>query len=480
MKASERIKLLNKLKEYELTFPVEHWKIEDIHVWPLLKEQIFFSAYNISLKKSSLKSEKKTQQRNLRYLVSKYLKLIKAFYFLFLLRIKNSKFSFSSASSHRVFYEGDFINKYFYPIMKYLEKKKLEYNTFEYKFKSNHKVDSNLIYKLFPIFNKPIQSPESLFNDETFLKFLDILSQDNGIEKKEIKQKLSNKINMVNSWANLYDYIFKKTDSAYSFGLCYYSDPMFGMNLAAHRNGVISIDMQHGTQGPLHFAYTYHKLPKGGYNTLPHEFWCWDQESASHIQSWISDHHKVKICGNPWLQFINETYKLNDIFLPSDKPLILFTHQPLSPALDDYLLETIQLTKDKFNWWIRLHPRISNLERKELVNLIKNWGLNGIIEIEKAGNLPLPYLLNHASIHISKFSGSIIEGVLNNTPTIILEEVGVTSFESYIDGKKTQGLPNPTSNQLVILIDRLVESNNTEKLIETKQADFRGIVNEFI
>lgn len=480
MESRKRIRLLDRLNEYELVFPVEKWKVEDIHIWPLLKEQIFFSVFNGSLKNSISENKKKNHNKSVRYFVSKYLKLIKAIYYLFLLRVKKSKISFSGASSHRVFYENNFINRYFHPIMKYLENNKKEYNSFEYKFKSNYKVDSNLIFRILPFFEKPINSNESLFNDESFLNLLDIVSKEVGIEKDEIKRKLIKKINTVNSWANLYGYVFKKTDSAYSFGLCYYSDPMFGMNLAAHRRGIIAIDIQHGTQGPLHFAYTYHKLPKGGYNTLPHEFWCWDQQSALHIHSWISDSHKVKISGNPWLQFIKEQYHLGNGFLPTDRPLILFTHQPLKPALDDYLLETIQSTKDKFHWWIRLHPRASNLEIRELTNLIHEWGLYDRIEIEKAGSLPLPYLLNQASIHISKFSGSIIEGILSNTPTIILEEVGVDSFESHIDGIRTLGLPNPTSHQLISSIVYLIESNEARQLAETKQTDFREIVNELI
>lgn len=480
MESRERIKLIDRLNEFELAFPVEEWRIDDIHVWPLLKEQIFFSVYNNTSKESISKNENKFSQRNIRSFFKKYFNLIKSSYSVIFLNLKKSKISFSGASSHRVLYEGYFINRYFYPLMKYLETNNVEYNSFEYKFHSNNKIDSHLIFKLLPFFVKPIKTYGTLFSDKTFLNFLDVISQEFGFNKEDFKKIIIKKINVVNSWANLYEFIFKKANSKYSFGLCYYSAPMFGMNLAAHRRGVIAIDVQHGTQGPLHFAYTYKKVPKGGFNTMPNEFWCWDKESYGHLTSWTNGDFKVRISGNPWIQFINEDIKIKQEVFPSGKPLILCTHQPINPALDDYLLKTIDSTKGKFQWWIRLHPRTSNREKEELMDLIGKWGLSKSIEFKKAASFPLPYLLKHTSIHISKYSGSIIEGILCNTPTIILDEIGINSFESHIDGVITHGLLNPTSSELIGLIDQLVGTNVSQKLAEIKQNDFKKILDELI
>jgi hypothetical protein len=290
----------------------------------------------------------------------------------------------------------------------------------------------------------------------SFLSFLEILNKDTGIETKKFLVDLKIGVENIDSWAKLYGYIFKKTKAKYTIGLCYYSNPMFGMNLAAKRMGVGSIDFQHGTQGSLHSAYTFNKKPIGGYNILPNQFWCWDEESADHLKSWILNDHIVRIVGNPWIDFITKQ-QFDQYNLPADKPIVLFTLQPIKPILDSYLLETINSTKNKFHWWIRVHPRFSPQEYDELKDLILLWGLNDSIELNKSSVYPLPYLLNHVSVHISKYSGSVIEGVLQRTPSIILEEIGVNSFRNYIDSNLVYGLPKPNSKDLEVLLNKLAD-----------------------
>ncbi|RPA68088.1 hypothetical protein EF405_10435 [Cyclobacteriaceae bacterium YHN15] len=479
MESSERIELIEKLNKYESVFPVEEWKVGDIQVWPLIKVQVFFICFkNKKISKSQKNSFGKKFLIKIKSKGGGLVKLIFSIYHFLLFRPKESRILFSGASTHRVLFNSQYINRYYQLILEYLQKKNIHYEIFEYQGLVNQNLDAEYIYKILPLFKKK-HSLSYLMNDPGFRSFLEVLKKETGIETEDFLVGLKQGVENIDSWANLYGYIFNKTKAKYTIGLCYYSNPMFGMNLAAKRMGVISIDFQHGTQGPLHFAYTFTKKPVGGYNILPNQFWCWDEESADHLKSWILHDHTVKIVGNPWIKFIAEQ-QFDEYHLPIDKPIILFTHQPLKPILDSYLLETIKSTKNKYHWWIRVHPRVSSQEYDELKALISEWGLNDSIELNKSSIYPLPYLLNQVSVHISKYSGSVIEGVLQRTPSIILEEIGVNSFRNYIDSKYVYGLPKPTSKDLQVLIAKLADLKLPRVDTEKGKSDIKGVLDEII
>ena len=57
------------------------------------------------------------------------------------------------------------------------------------------------------------------------------------------------------------------------------------------------------------------------------------------------------------------------------------------------------------------------------------------VNIEDATKLPLPGILSRTYIHLSKFSGSVLEAYMMNVKTIILSEVGVESFPQVVNSK---------------------------------------------
>src|SRR5690606_28068781 len=97
-------------------------------------------------------------------------------------------------------------------------------------------------------------------------------------------------VDKIKVYGAVFNFFFEQLQPKVSFGLCYYNDEMLAMNYAAAKSKVISIDMQHGTQGPLHFAYaSWTKQPSDGFDLLPSIFWCWDKESALTINEWIEN-----------------------------------------------------------------------------------------------------------------------------------------------------------------------------------------------
>ena len=227
---------------------------------------------------------------------------------------------------------------------------------------------------------------------------------------------------------SIYKKILLKNNIDEVYILCYYVSEMYAMNLATSELDIPSWDIQHGGQGGLHIAYTnFNAIPKTGYKLLPKKFWAWDTASASEIAKWVStqEFHDVEAKGNPWIEYCVRRYTAE---IDTTKKIILYTMQPIGDSLlDPYIIDTIKKTPPDYIWWLRLHPRQLK-EKAKLYNLLDKYNLLNRVNIEDATKLPLPGILAKTFIHISKYSGSILEAYMMEVKTIILSSIGVESF----------------------------------------------------
>src|SRR5690606_468580 len=117
------------------------------------------------------------------------------------------------------------------------------------------------------------------------------------------------------------------------------------------------------------------------------------------------------------------------------KKIILVTLQnTMVPLLDDFLVEAIKKTDGThFVWWLRHHPGMNQKEKNELAEIIHANKLNGKVNIEEASSVPLPIALFKSTIHLSKYSGSILEAALLNKPNIIFDELGKEAYSILIE-----------------------------------------------
>lgn len=461
MNFNRRKDTILKLESIEEQFPVTEWMVNGIHIWPILKNLIFF---NETINKDGV-VEGNLPLSSVARFVRSIKKGVQTLHEFINLRLDKADFVFSGGYVHRVWHEDVYINRYFDPMISYLESKKISALGLEYLVQKETPIEFLKIEHLNAVFYINRIQLDGLRKDQRFRQFLELASESFSIGQEEILRLLKKTLLSIISWKRFYRYIFKKVKPKYSFGLCYYNNAMYGMILAAKELGITSIDMQHGTQGRFHAAYQFSKVPENGYSCLPDEFWCWEGESFAAINNNpIGKYHKPLISGNPWITYLSGKDAQNPNIFPNDKPLILFTHQPLHPVIDEYLLETIQKTKKQYYWWIRLHPRISTLDREELYSKLAAYGLIHDVELDAANSLPLPTVLKYASLHISKFSGSIIEARLIETFSLILEEIGVNIFEDIIKDGKAIGLPHPTTERLINMIQKNIPSSKRSEI----------------
>lgn len=442
------------LQQLEFQYPVHQWEVGGIHVWPLIKIQTFFIWFNGTQKKRPKKNDGKGSS------LKSYGSSLLAWLRFSLKGRSRVKYFFSGAHSHRVFYGGNEYNRYFDPIMDYLEgsaEKTLLIEQGQIKpdrnyYKKERVLELARMYPLARLMTKLTAPGADVAATTEVMSCLTKIAQDvPGMTVEILTRKLNAQLTAVRAWRFLFDRIFEMRRPEYVFGLCYYSPMMYGMNASAHKKDITSVDMQHGTQGPLHVAYNnFSKVPERGYEVLPRIFWCWDTHSADQINSWVSAQrfHQVVTGGNPWLSLWPGESRVGRI-------RILYTLQPIDPLVPELILAAMKRTHQRYDWRLRMHPR-QHADAGKIRQLLADSGLADTVTLSDAHSVPLPKSINESSVHISRFSGAIIESVLMGVPTVTIDELGVEAFAAEISAGSVHAWTNQDVDGFIALLEKLI------------------------
>ncbi|CAM4240041.1 hypothetical protein [Gillisia hiemivivida] len=434
MNREQYAELINKLEE---SYPVNDWKIKGVNVWPLIKMRLSFAYHNSSTKKHT-----ETRLAKLRKIFIGIFYIVKFFF----TKKNNKQAKLFCLAPHFRYYDGrKFINRYFNRLIDDCLKSDSSFYFAEYgNTKSFYR--KNLDYPDVTIYLEGIKYISLIIREFTWKKHL----KDSKWEHfedfiEEVNDKLGrltiNKSDIVKQFAyiDLLKYFYKKVLFKYNvqeiYILCYYVSEMYAMNLAASEMNLSNYDIQHGGQGNLHFAYAnYNVVPLKGYKLLPKYFWVWNRASGDEIENWTrkQNYHKVFHGGNPWIDYCIKNLSPE---VSSGKKIILYTLQPIGEKLiDEYIIEAIKKTPRNYVWWLRLHPRQLG-EKSKLEQVLFKEGINCLVNIEDATKLPLPGILNETSVHLSKFSGSILEAFMMSKKSIILSSIGVETYPEVVDSE---------------------------------------------
>jgi hypothetical protein len=464
----------------EAKYPVNTWRINDVWIWPILRQQI--AGYLIR-EIDNIRDEKiVVKQKNL---IRRAFEVVMSGMSLFVLRMRQKKtaYLFSGTISHRVDFNGHSHNRYFDPLMDYLEERGETAVLVEY---ANEKINKQyyepqrvlFLADYLPFFRvlQMLGSRQPKLELDDYNAFLKEIEQNHYIaprRKRFEPASLVKSVDRIRTYARVYRFLMQQYKTRVALGLCYYNKEMFALNLAASEMGAVSVDMQHGAQGSLHFAYAnWRKHPAGGFNLLPELFWVWDETTAVTLREWISQSPKnrVVVGGNPWVTFTAEI----ELNFPIPANVILYTLQPAGVLLDKFIIDAIKQTKDQFTWWLRLHPR-QKAERSKLVEILGREELSSHVNIDEAFSLPLPYILAKSKAHISKFSGSIQESVMVGTPTVIIHPIGEKIFRGYIDSGLAVASLSESAEELVAKIEESIS-----RKVKQTATDFRPALEQLI
>jgi hypothetical protein len=217
--------------------------------------------------------------------------------------------------------------------------------------------------------------------------------------------------------------------------------------LACRRQGVLSIDLQHCPQEGAHKAYGWIALPENGYATLPAVFWNWTQLDAAYIERWsrtlaLPWHRSVHGGHTQLSPYLNDADLLTRAgdakFAAMTKGTvfereILVALQPVGGYREQWesLAAQIESAPLSWRWWIRRHPASSDYQDAEFKRLVSLRRPNVVVEASSA--LPLPILLRHMNVVVSRFSGASVEAANLGVPAIFLSEEARGQFSALID-----------------------------------------------
>ena len=211
----------------------------------------------------------------------------------------------------------------------------------------------------------------------------------------------------------------------------YYSSDAMGFILACRDLGVQTVEVQHGVQGPSHFAYArWGRVPKSGYDLLPEIFWTWDEHARAVISKWADGTegaHSAFCGGNPCLSLP----ALGGIGLTNSSGTvrILFTAQAFF-GLPEPILAAIANSPSEWHWWIRVHPQYWETRepiRHELMRRgLRNWS------IDEPSDAPMATALAVSDVHVTEFSSSVLEAEALSVPSVVVHPKARELFEAQL------------------------------------------------
>jgi hypothetical protein len=434
--------ILDYLENIQKKFPVEEWEMFGFRIWPIIR-------ISLGLKLTSKKFQTKENQisKQSSTLFSNAMKDVFTSLsneFKDSSNNQNTKQSydvvFLNVSSTRYFkLDNKWYNPFSDSFINYLEKDNISSLVLEYpdtenkipRYRGSKYIGTGINFmNLNVIFEKTFEknNPSELSQFENFLSFVN-LSQAFFLQK----------ILRISNYSIYFEKILKKTKPSLVILEGYYSYLAMGLILAAKRQKIKCIDVQHGVQSEDDFLYSeWDNIPSDGYELLPDIFWCWSEAEKKNIDKWGNENYKSITGGNPVLEVDlqnNFMKNCNDEIL-SAKNLrensinIFYTHQA-SFELSGLLLGAIKNSPANWQWWIRLHPQYADAGEKVMEQLSKHNFANVITG--EITSYPIALLLPKMNLHVTESSSSVLEAEAIGIPSVLINRAGDALYKKQIE-----------------------------------------------
>jgi hypothetical protein len=456
-------RFLTLVAEIERSLPVAQWQSGDLELWPLARMDLYLDMFwanvgGVTPKRRSLPlrilgaaatpvTNIWNSRRDLRHWVG---------------RPKSAHAIFLGDGVSLDLVEGAWQDRYGEPIIAALEKRGL--STFVMQSGGFSRLPwhrrtfaANLIAARGSLARFAYQQPAELPGHEEALQFL----ARNGISALSLSRKaIERRASVVLATAASFERVLRAVNPTLAFVVTYYAGLGPAFLLACRRCAILSIDIQHCPQDGAHKAYGWDALPENGYAALPAVFWNWTTRDAADIRRWTSTlsrpWHRSLHGGHTQLSAILEAgparKEWDSRFAAVTKGAvfereILVVLQPVGgfQAIWDSLAAQIKTAPSTWRWWIRRHPASAAYQDAEYMSLITLRGAN--VMVEESSSLPLPVLLRHMSVVVSRFSGASVEGAFLGVPAIFISEEARGQYSDLID----RGLAS------IVQVARLVE-----------------------
>jgi hypothetical protein len=439
-----------KIIAFERQFEVDTWVVNGIDVWPYIRIKIYF----LLLTNCTEKSNETIFQANIRKNINKpkiknifqllggvVFSFIKTKYFF--LRLRRKKIIFFGSHIHRVKHENEYFNRFFDSMVSHHNLQKDVYMVEHqkvYQLNYNNQaiipLEAVLLdYKLVDKLKSKLRKQKNSYTLSNYENFLSVLEND-VVNAKSLNISTNDLLAWslkIKKLAIFYKRLYLKVKPLKAIFPGYYAwDNLYAAVYAANKLKIKTVDFQHGTQSNVHMVFSsWTKIPEKGFNIMPKEYWSWDEKSKKNIDYWAKNTSSIitKVVGQPYLQYWIQKSK----YVKHQNNVILCTLNlmPLSEMFNDAIATVINESEQL--WEIRLHPR-NEFSSGDIEVYLESLGVKRIkYSIHDAREVPLPQILSKTAIHITAFSGSLIEAKMMGIPSVIINTIGEEIFKDYID-----------------------------------------------
>lgn len=439
---------LELIAEFEKTFQVENWKVNDIHIWPAIRiplmaaweRDLYYKDVNISSKRQLPYYRVFSELKQLILAIAAYKKKPTETY----------EVGVWGMDIERLLIQ----NKYYSPYGDAL--RDLEYENHLLcldltimKNRVNHYPCADITLGYFV--RKYVAKIRSILSIKTDIKAplneAILWCQDRELPSVGLtKNNLAFRYELLKLLKNYFKCIIKETQMRVCFKVSWYDDIGMALSWASKEMKILCFDLQHGIAGSTKSrAYScWTRFPSEGYSLMPGGFWCWSEDDAKEINTWRTNSIKpikVFVGGNVW----NRAWKENKISIKldfddnvkSDNINILFTLQPLwSEEIPDLLIDLIKKSPKGWSWKIRCHPmnmaNLSNIDRQ-----LKKIRTSAEVDVIDTTKRFLPNLLMNIHIHITGWSAVLFDAKEFGVKTILCHPSAKVLYKDMIDSNET-------------------------------------------
>jgi hypothetical protein len=236
----------------------------------------------------------------------------------------------------------------------------------------------------------------------------------------------------------------RQTKAKLLISVCWYGSDAIAATLAARRLGIVSVDLQHGFQGAEHDAYSgWVKIPSTGYEIVPDAFWCWGKNQASQLMEnnpAFAKQCKALVCGNLWLnkwRYSDCSYFGKDCerivkLAATHKKTILVTLQH-GGEFTELIIDAVTQSPDEWLWLLRFHPATPQAERSHFESRLGAMSRTNF-EHELSSRMALYALMQQSNVHVTGHSTCAQEALCFGVPTVTITGNGASAYKEFIDG----------------------------------------------
>jgi len=468
---------LELINEFEKTFQVEKWMVNDIHIWPAIRiplmtaweQSLYYKNTNIHNKKKGLYSRVFDELNQLLLAICSYKKSGAGIY----------EVGVWGLDVERVMIQDKYYSPYGDALRDLEFKNKLLCLdlTIRERRKSHYpSADITLGYfinryaaKIYSIFKGGEDVKAPLEESREWCK-------DRGLSITGLtSNNLVYQYTLLNFVKNYFKRIIQKNQMQICFKVSWYDTIGMALSWASKDMKIPCFDLQHGIAGSTQSrAYSsWSRVPKSGYKLMPDGFWSWSENDAKEIESWSSgavNPVKVFVGGNVW----NRVWKEGKLSIKpwcknvfeSNNINILYTLQ--GEGVSELLVDLIKNSPKEWNWMLRCHPMrmdsISDINQK-----IKSINTKAEVDVINATKEFLPNILMNTDIHISGWSAVVFDAKDFGIKSILCHPSSKILFKDMLSRNEVVYMDN--TSQIINEIQENIE-NYKQKVKRIKYPSF--------